>query len=271
MITALPRIAIAMNDFEGALDTFGRQLGMPVVDHSHHTVPALGAHVAMCAPAVGSNIELMSPSDPDAPLSQALQAFLNRRGDGLYALMLEAPVPDEEAVGLAARGLDVMPLMPGAHGRDVHPRSTHGVLIRVYPNDSAPPPPGLVSEAPNLTGITRAVVGVTDASLAATAYGHGFGLPVGPVVNDPERGVDAVVVTPPKGGVIELVSVADTTRPFARDIQSFLKERNHGLFALVLEADDPAAATATLRERGVAEGHTETPTFELYGARFIIA
>ena len=50
--------------------------------------------------------------------------------------MLEAPTPDEEADVLAARGLDVLPLMAGAGGRDIHPRSTHGVLIRVYPTGS---------------------------------------------------------------------------------------------------------------------------------------
>ena len=63
---------------------------MPVVDFSDRTVPDLGAHVGMCVPLGGSNIELMGPSDPDKPLSEAVQKFLDRRGDGLYALMLEA-------------------------------------------------------------------------------------------------------------------------------------------------------------------------------------
>ena len=52
----------------------------------------------MCVPPGGSNIELMAPADPAAPLSQALRStFLDRRGEGLYALMLEAPDPDAEA------------------------------------------------------------------------------------------------------------------------------------------------------------------------------
>ena len=42
----------------------------------------------------------------------------------------------DQIEALAARGLRIMPLMPGAFGRDVHPSSTHGVLIRVYPVDS---------------------------------------------------------------------------------------------------------------------------------------
>ena len=49
--------------------------------------------------------------------------------------MLEAPVPDEEAEVLLENGLGVLPLMQGAGGRDIHPKSTHGVLIRVIRKD----------------------------------------------------------------------------------------------------------------------------------------
>ena len=76
MITAMPRIAIAVNDFEQALTTFRDKMGMHVEDFSAETVPSLGAHVGMCQPDGGSNIELMAPSNPDEPLSQALQKFL---------------------------------------------------------------------------------------------------------------------------------------------------------------------------------------------------
>ena len=107
-----------------------------MIDLSESSVESLGAKLAMCVPEGGSNIELMSPANPAAPLSQSLQRFLDRRGEGLFALMLEAPDPDAEADALSGRGLNVLPLMPGADGRDVHPNSTHGVLIRVYPTDS---------------------------------------------------------------------------------------------------------------------------------------
>ena len=155
VITAMPRIAIAMHDFDAAVRMFGDVFGMPVLDFSDRTVPSLGAHVAMCIPEGGSNIELMSPADPDKPLSQALQKFLDRRGDGLYALMLEAPDPDAEADTLAERGLDVLPLMVGAAGRDVHPRSTHGVLIRVYPDNSVPARPGTRAGHPDCRASPR--------------------------------------------------------------------------------------------------------------------
>jgi catechol 2,3-dioxygenase-like lactoylglutathione lyase family enzyme len=271
VISAMPRIAIAMHDFDAAVTTFRDVFGMPVVDLSERTAPTLGAHVAMCAPEGGSNIELMSPADPDKPLSQALQKFLRRRGDGPYALMLEAPDPNAEATALAERGLDVLPLMAGAGGRDVHPRSTHGVLVRIYPDNSVPPSAGQESLAPGLSGIATVIVATTDASLAANVYGQGFGLDVGPVVHDEERGVLCARCRAPKGGDIELVSAVDADNPFAQDIERCVKEQNGGIYALVLRAADPAAALALLDARGVGPRATAAPEIVVFGTRFLVA
>ena len=161
MITAMPRIAIAVHDFEAALATFKDRFGMPIADFSSETVPSLGAHVAMCQPKGGSNIELMAPANPTEPLSQALQKFLDRRGEGIYALMLEAPDPNAEAEVLLERGVKVLPLMRGAGGRDIHPSSTHGVLVRIYPDGSVAQPDNPVSAYPNYSGIQKAVVART--------------------------------------------------------------------------------------------------------------
>jgi catechol 2,3-dioxygenase-like lactoylglutathione lyase family enzyme len=269
VITALPRIAIAVHDFDAALSTFGEVFGMPVLDFSARTVPTLGAHVAMCVPTGGSNVELMAPADPTKPLSQALQKFLDRRGDGIYALMLEAPDPDAEAAAVSQRGLDVLPLMAGAGGRDVHPRSTHGVLIRIYPDNSAANEPR-DGAAPGLSGIMRAIVATTDASLAANTYGHGFGLDVGPVRSDEERGVLAAAARAPKGGVIELVSAVDPGKRFARDIEDCVKEQNGGLYGLVLRAKDPAGALTVLAARGLATREAPAPHVVAFGTRFFI-
>lgn len=267
MITAMPRIAIAVEDFEAAVSTFRDGFGLPVVDFSDRTVPDLGAHVGMCVPPGGSNIELMSPSD-DRPLGQSLQRFLDRRGEGLYALMLEAPDPDAEAVELTDRGLDVLPLMPGAGGRDVHPRSTHGVLIRVYPDDSVGKLTPPRADDPHLSGIVRAIVATKDAVAAAETYGRGFGLSVEPGVDDAERGVVTARCHPPKGGVIEFVSAADTRRAFAADVQRAVDERGEGLHTLVLEAADRDAALATLAARGFAP---DGGALTVFGTRFLIS
>jgi hypothetical protein len=181
--------------------------------------------------------------------------------------MLEAPDPDAEAIELAGRGLDVLPLMPGAGGRDVHPRSTHGVLVRVYPNDSAQTGDVAGTGDLGLSGIVKVVVATADASLAATAYGEGFGLDVGPVIDDRERGVSVVECRPPKGGTIELVSAADTSKPFARDIERTVKEQHGGMYALVLRAQDPGQVRARLTGAGFAVSPDKAT---IYGATFLI-
>lgn len=251
MITAMPRIAIAVRDFEDTVATFREALGMPVIDLTPGSVESLGARLAMCVPPGGSNIEIMSPADPEAPLSQSLQGFLDRRGEGLFALMLEAPDPDAEAEELLDRGLAVLPLMEGAGGRDIHPKSTHGVLIRVYPDKSFDRRSDEPSKEPKLSGIARVIIAVHDAASAADVYGRGLGLDVSTPHDDEERGVRVVVCRPASGGQIELVSPVDGERPFAHSVAEFLDERREGMYALVLETGDPEAALERFRaQRG---------------------
>lgn len=279
MITAMPRIAIATQNFPQLLGLFRDKLHMPVLDLSELSRKEYGAALAMCVPEGGSNIELMSPVDPDTPLCRSLQGFIDRRGEGLFALMLEAPVPDEEAAALAARGLNIMPLMPGAFGRDVHPNSTHGVLIRVYPDDSFK---GRFQgepdrRAPPLSGIVRVIVAVSDIERAAAAYGKGFGLAVDPIVEDRERGVAVAHCHPPKGGIIELVAVRDESRPFAQAVAQHLHADREGMYALVLQSPDLPATAASLRGHGIGAqpatddpGVLEIPRADAFGARIRI-
>jgi catechol 2,3-dioxygenase-like lactoylglutathione lyase family enzyme len=213
-------------------------------------VESLGVRIAMCAPGGGSNVELMSPADPDAPLNASLQRFIDGRGEGLFALMLEAPDPDAEADELLARGLGVLPLMPGAGGRDVHPRSTHGVLVRVYPTV---PASGATRPPPLVTGITRVTIAVQDLDHAVEVYRDQFAMALDELPADAQRGVRAARCRPGTGGVIELVSPLDATRPFASRITEFLAQRE-GMFEIVLQSDNLTSVEARLNERGVAVG-----------------
>jgi catechol 2,3-dioxygenase-like lactoylglutathione lyase family enzyme len=255
MITGMPRVAIAVHDFATSVATFREKLGMPVVDLSESSVKNLGASLALCVPEGGSNIEIMSPADPNAALSQSLQRFLDRRGEGLFALMLEAPDPDREAKVLLDRGLNVLPLMVGAGGRDVHPNSTHGVLIRVYPVDSLAGLEGMgptnAEDMPELSGIARVIIAVEDLERAVVVYGTRFAMDMDRPSLDAERGVQTAICRPPSGGVIELVSVQDSKRPFARSIQEFLDRGREGMFAVVLQSRDLQASRHALLARGV--------------------
>jgi catechol 2,3-dioxygenase-like lactoylglutathione lyase family enzyme len=251
----MPRIAIAACDFAGVVRAFREDLGMPIVDLSASSAASLGANLAFCVAPGGSHIELMSPADPAAPLSRSLARFLERRGDGLFALMLEAPDPDAEAETLAARGLEVLPLMPGASGRDVHPRSTCGVLIRVYPVNSfaaaAHPIQRNPARALGLSGVARVVIAVRDLERAREIYAQRLALAAVEERADPQRGVAAALLAPPAGGRIELVTPTDPRQPFAAAIAAHLERMGEGMFALVLRAPNPRAAREALAERGI--------------------
>lgn len=261
MITGMPRVAIAVHDFAASIAAFREKLGMPVVDVSENSVKDLGASLAICVPKGGSNIEIMSPADPSAALSQSLQRFLDRRGEGMFALMLEAPDPEKEAEVLLARGLNVLPLMKGAGGRDVHPDSTHGVLIRVYPVDSFAgyegTGPASAEDNPELSGIARVLIAVEDLDRAVDVYGTQFAMDMGRPSLDAERGVQTAICTPASGGVIELISVEDAKRPFALAVQEFLDRDREGMFAVVLQSRDLQATRHALLARGIEVASSE--------------
>ena len=256
MITAMPRLAIATADFDGIVRAFQHGLGMPVIDLSERTVPQLGARIAMCVPEGGSNIELMSPAVPEAPLSQSLQRFLDRRGQGLFALMLEAPDPDQAAITLAQRGLAVLPLMAGAGGRDIHPSATHGVLIRVYPDHSftGQAPAGWTGRG--ISGVQRAVIAVKDIDAAIDTYGRRLGLAAQPIVRDAQRGIASALVRPPAGGMIELVAVHDPAKSAGATLAKHLATHPTGLHALVLHAADPVSLLPELNAAGLPASHS---------------
>ena len=167
------------------------------------SVHDLGAKVAICVPPGGSNIDIMSPADPGAPLSQSLTRCLQRRGEVLFALMLEAPDPDAEANDITGRGLNVIPLMEGAGGRDIHPNSTHGVLIRVYPVNSfkgQAPDHADKSDSPLLSGIAKVIIAVDNLDHAMGGYGEKLAMGMGGSRLDFERGVRSGICNPASGG-----------------------------------------------------------------------
>ena len=272
MITSLPRVAIAVRDMDRAVDAFRSRFGMPV--HEFEWAPEeLGGRMALCVPPRGSHIELLSPTDPDRPHSRVFLNFLERRGEGLYALILHAPDPDREAEALERRGLRCLPRMAEAGGRDIHPRDACGVLIRIYPEASHARidrelGPHFSRSAPSgLSGIQRVLVAVRDLDAAVTVYRDRLGLEASPV----EVTADArrVVCTPPGGARIELLAPVGNESSIGR----FLGEHGEGMFALGLESDDVEATLRTLTANRVSVHQTGANSCEIepaaaFGVRF---
>jgi hypothetical protein len=227
---------------------------------------------SVCVPPGGSNIELMSPADPDSPLSQSLERFLDRRGDGLFALMLEATAPNDEAEVLLERELNVLPLMKGAGGRDIHPNSTHGVLIRIYPDGSFQGDKPETEKSLGLSGISKVMIAVNDINRGSVVYGERMRLPFDPVRKNDDRGVASLNCYPPTGGMIELVSPKDTSENFAQSVKAHLDTRGEGMYALVLQAPDVGAVSNGLSSRGLNIRQVEEHVIEVdvFGVRIRI-
>jgi catechol 2,3-dioxygenase-like lactoylglutathione lyase family enzyme len=251
MITALPRVAIAVRDMDRAIEVFRGAFAMPV--HEFAWAPReLGGRMALCTPRGGSHIELVAPSDPDRPHSRSFLRFLERRGEGLFALMLHAPDPDLEAAELERRGLEVLPRMEEAGGRDIHPANTCGVLVRIYPEHSRTlvepelarelGSPSLRSVGTGLSGIQRVLVAVRDLDTAIAVYRDRLGLET--ILPPLEPGAEArrAICAPREGARIELLAPVGSGGPIAR----FLHERGEGMYALVLESDDLDATVRAL-------------------------
>jgi catechol 2,3-dioxygenase-like lactoylglutathione lyase family enzyme len=260
MITAMPRIAVAVRDMDRAITTFRDRLGMPV--HEFEWVrKALGIRMSLCVPPGGSHIELMSPEAPERAHSRSLIRFLERRGEGLFALMFYAPDPNAEAAALATRGLEVMPLMQDAGGRDIHPKNTHGVLIRIYPSgmaadlerelEQALGPVSTWRSRARLSGITRVILAVSDLDDAVAVYRDRLGIPTRVERPDSARGMRVAVCTSPEGGAIELTALTEDRGDSTRWLAAFLRERGEGMYALVLESPDPEATARFLRAEGI--------------------
>jgi hypothetical protein len=95
------------------------------------------------------------------------------------------------------------------------------------------------------------IVAVHDLDHAVAVYGNQFALDIAAPTVDAKRGVRSTVCMPPSGGVIELVSVDNRSRPFAESIATFLDNGREGMYALVLQSRDLQGSARTLAARGV--------------------
>ena len=122
----MPRVAIAVRDLDHTLSVFSDRFGMPV---SELEGMGLGIRLAFVAVPGGAHIELMAPDDPGAPLSKSLQGFIDRRGEGLSALVLQSTDLVATRVALEKGGVTVA--ADGGDALEIAPADACGTPVRV--------------------------------------------------------------------------------------------------------------------------------------------
>ena len=129
MITGLNHIAIAVPNFDAAIERFLLDFGLNYKG-VEDVIPAKTKTAFF--PISGTQIELIHPMNEESPV----QKFLDKRGGGLHHICFESDALDDDVANLKEKGYRFITDTPqiGAHDSRVifiHPKSTDGVLIEL--------------------------------------------------------------------------------------------------------------------------------------------
>jgi hypothetical protein len=73
-----------------------------------------GVTYARCYPPTGGMIELVSPQDASKASAGSIKEHLDSRGEGMYAIVLQAPDVGFVSDNLSSRGIDVRTVDEGS-------------------------------------------------------------------------------------------------------------------------------------------------------------
>jgi len=125
-IKGTDHIVILVANMEEAVGNWSR-MGMALTHRVTHE--RAGIHQAFFSLSDNTFIELIAPCGEASPLTD----IINSKGEGIHLLALETDDWDSTLESLEQQGVEL-------HGRDtpqvvLHPRSTHGVRIQLWPDD----------------------------------------------------------------------------------------------------------------------------------------
>ena len=128
-VRALHHVAFAVEDLEGAVETYRRRFGAEVELHGRIEEQGIEAVYLLMG---SGRVELMTALEPDTPVGR----FLTRRGPGMHHIAYEVADVAAAVRELAAAGAQVIEPAPrlGLAGHEVafvHPDSLYGVLAEV--------------------------------------------------------------------------------------------------------------------------------------------
>ena len=163
MITGLDHMAVAVRDFDAAVDGYRRLLG-----REPDLEPRDGAKRAWFR-LPNMALEVIAP-DGEGGAGDRLRARLDAAGEGLWLAAFRVDDVAAAARLLARRGLEVEQV--GALTR-VH---AAGLLFVLAPDPSAPLSPSVGAEAAAVAGLDHVVVHTPNPDRALGVYGAKFGL-----------------------------------------------------------------------------------------------
>ena len=126
------RVLIAVRDLDRAIRTYGTGLGLAV--DASVLDPQRGVVSALVHPPSGGTIELLAVRDATRPLAAAIDAHLASRGEGLYALTLQARHPTALLSGMHSHGLHARAAAEDPETIEIPPAAMFGARIRIEPS-----------------------------------------------------------------------------------------------------------------------------------------
>jgi len=92
-------------------------------------MPSGGVRSAVCTPPSGGVIALVSVYNRNQPFAESVAEFLDSRGEGMYALVLQSRDLQKSAKNLAARGVEVHNVAASPDLLEIERASTFGARM----------------------------------------------------------------------------------------------------------------------------------------------
>lgn len=249
MLKEIRQAAVIVKDLEDALALYRRVLAMEPCHRQDLT--AYGLRSAVLPAGEGTFVELLQPTRADSAGSR----FLERRGEGLYLLIMETDRYDELLAHLKTQGVSVQESEPPRRSAFIHPRGTGGVFMEVVETprgDSPWPAAGEEWQRRQWTPLTKRIrqvaVLVRDLDAAVERWQRLFGVRESNRFHISFAGMDAAIL--PLTGGATCIELAQPTVPGSAAAR-YLERYGEGLYLLIFEVHDLERATAHLTEAKV--------------------
>ncbi|MBX3493988.1 MAG: VOC family protein [Parvibaculum sp.] len=253
-VTAVDHLIVAVRDLAEAEKTYTAIFGRGPSWAGHH--PGMGSANVLYRLA-NTYVELLAPV-AEGPTADALNAHLDKAGEGIFGLALGLADADPAHAAFAARGLAGTQPMDGSGTDDrtgatrrwrtiMFPReATNGLFLfaiqHLGPDDALPPAPlsDGVSEAEAVAACDHAVVLTPDAEATKSLFGGKFGIRLALDQTKPEWGVRQLFF---RAGGLTLEVVEPLDKEKAPKTERF--------WGVAWKVPDIAAAVARLAKAGL--------------------